>query len=92
MDLVLERRQNFAKKGFAFFLITLLVTLQEQPSLFSQPPTNPPPPPPVVKIWTGKSMNENLCNIKSISLVSLERNIYRVMLSGDGNENGQKNR
>ena len=81
MDLLLEWRQNFAKKGFAFFLITLLVTQQEQPSLFS---------PTVVKIWTGKSINENLCNIKSISLVSLERNIYRVMLSGEGNENGQK--
>ena len=49
MDLVLEWRQNFAKKGFAFFLITLLVTQQEQPSLFS---------PTVVKIWTGKSINE----------------------------------
>ena len=39
----------------AFCLITLLVTLQEQPSL---------PSPRLVKILTCEFMNENLCNIK----------------------------
>ena len=46
---------KFLKLFNALCLVTLLVTLQEQPSL---------PPPCLVKMLTGWFMNENLCNIK----------------------------
>ena len=55
-------KNNF--QGFAFSLITFLVTPQEQPSLPLSP--LPPPPPPLVKNFDRSFMNENLCKIKHI--------------------------
>ena len=46
-------RQNLNKFPNPYFLVTVLVTLQQQSS----------PPPRLAKIWTGEFMRENLLSI-----------------------------
>ena len=50
---VFALRQNLNKFQKPYFLVTVLVTLQQQSS----------PPPRLVKIWTGEFMRENLLSI-----------------------------
>ena len=71
----------------AFCLITLLVTLQEQPSL---------PGPRLVKILTGEFMSENLCNIKYEDLARSKSealvNIYILLEQNIKSCNAQRRR
>ena len=71
----------------AFYLITLLVTLQEQPSL---------PSPRLVKILTCEFMNENLCNIKYEDLARSKSealvNVYILLEQNIKSCNAQRRR
>ena len=71
----------------AFCLITLLVTLQEQPSLPSSR---------LVKILTCEFMNENLCNIKYEDLARSKSealvNVYILLEQNIKSCNAQRRR